>query len=100
MGCRERAEVHQDVAVTTAGDDLSFLILYKDSSRTPHSGQSYLLARHLDCLFFLGGGPLVLAGNNPSLKEASRPVSSERGWMEICSPQTSVSLYALLFSQE
>lgn len=86
--------------VGCGGHDLCFLILYEDSSRMLHSRLSYLLARHLDCLSFRGGGLLVSVGNSPSLKEASRPLSSEQGWMGICGPQTSVSPYALLFSQE
>lgn len=69
--------------VRWGGHGLRFLILYEDSSRMLHSGLSYLLARHLDCLSFLGGGLLVSVGNSSSLKEA---LSSEQGCMGICGP--------------
>lgn len=48
---------------------------------------------------FLGGGLSVSVGDSASLKEASRPLSSEQGWMGIYNLQTSASPYALLFSQ-
>lgn len=100
--------LHQDAEGEGRGGE-GMTLASSSYMKTPpeglNSGLSYLLARHLDCLFFLGGGPLVSAGNSPGYKEASRSLSlgggvrGGGGWGFV-DPQTSASPYALLFRQE